>query len=102
MSPITKIITPFQASNAQIEYCRKVEREQINNLIDQFNFRIACQQPGQTIYVLQLFYNRPAAFYDDVNIKNKFIEHCENSGWNVKSIVIDECRFTVTVSPNIL
>lgn len=95
------IHTPFQIKIAQQNYIRDIEDRLLISLVNQFNYKMSMEKPNQKLYTVTLIAERPAGFTDLTNVKSRFIRHCQDSNWIVRLISINECIFTVTVSPAI-
>ena len=92
----------YQIKITEQNYLRDNEQKALMSLINQFNDIISRMPPNRPEYTVHLILERTAGFYRTSNIKERFIVHCENSGWHVKSVTINECQVIVKVSPRVL
>lgn len=92
----------YSIKTTQQNYLRANEQKALNSLISQFNEIMSRMPENRPEYTVHLILERTAGFYRTSNIREKFIVHCEQSGWHVKSVTINECQFIVKVSPRVL
>jgi len=92
------IKSPQQIKEEQRQYIKHIENVAVHSLIKQFNEQLRKEDPNKKLYILHLYLERSAGFYDIENIKYRFISHCESANWQVIHVSILECQFTVTVS----
>jgi hypothetical protein len=95
----TMIKSPQEVERMQQTYTNEVENLLLESLTQQFNTLIAQQPVGKSVYTIKMYMYRPAGFYTTSNVRARFIQRCNQSGWIVSSAVIDECQFTITVVP---
>ena len=84
----------------QQNYAREIEDSILSSLINQFNSRITQSHthfPHIRTHIVILYVNRPAGFIDLSAVLERFIGHCELTGWHVKSLHLDECKLTISV-----
>lgn len=91
-----------QVKTTQQTYLRQNEQRALDSLIQQFNSIMDKMPANRPEYTVHLILERTAGFYRTSNIRDKFIAHCETSGWHVKSVLINECQFIVKISPRVL